>query len=105
LVPVAGGEEGMKDHAGYCTFKHHPGPLTFEDVRIKKCGSRGCWYFEENRPQTISYYRREEEKRKKEIAAGRERKKFNRQRKLLRKKRRTLPELRIKVKMRRCAEE
>jgi ArsR family metal-binding transcriptional regulator len=32
--------------AGYCHYYKHPGPMTIEQVKAKKCGEKHCFWFQ-----------------------------------------------------------
>lgn len=35
-------------YAGYCHFHMHPGQMSLEQVRTKRCGEKHCPWFQEN---------------------------------------------------------
>ena len=36
-----------KRYMGRCHFHGHPGEMTLEQIQQKRCGAKGCFYFEE----------------------------------------------------------
>jgi hypothetical protein len=47
MIPIDGNLHGERS-AGFCQYYKHPGRMTIEQVKEKRCGEKHCVWFQES---------------------------------------------------------